>query len=511
MAKQKIKKRTAFRITPEIEARIVELSLQHPDFGAKRLLPLLSSENIDVSASTVYNILKRSGLSSREKRLSKLAEQSRRKRRPPAKKKSARITNEAAERIVQVSLQNPDYGARRLLTLLAEEKIRIPVSTVNSVLRRHGLQNRDRRLARVKAQEPVATPPPKGVEISPPQAVQAPTPAERPAPISERIVEKVKPSRNLLIPSITQRAVTGRPWFITVINSVLICLIVLLGFHTWHNVSQARLAPDTAALIPHAKESVAPNPEALPAPVSDFRLISKRNLFNAAKSIEPTSPKAIPVEKLVPAQKELGLKLVGTVVAYDSRLSRAFIDNRRTSKQEVYGEGDKVGDARIKKVLRNRVIIATKEGDRLLTVRIAASGNSNQTYSAGPEVSRASMPRSQSPGRPLNSARVRHISLNRQEVENSLANVDQVLQELTLTPYMRFQKPAGFRISNLSADSIFKKMGLSSWDVIVGINDQTITSPDQAADFLQTLAEADEVTIKARRRLRTRRIILSIQ
>ena len=271
------------------------------------------------------------------------------------------------------------------------------------------------------------------------------------------------------------------------------------------------MTPDTAALIPHAKEIVAPNPEAVPVPVSDFRLISKRNLFNAAKSIEPTSPKAIPVEKLAPAQKELGLKLVGTVVAYDSRLSRAFIDNRRTRKQEVYGEGDTVGDARIKKVLRNRVIIATKEGDRLLTVQIAVSGNSNETYSAAPQLSSASMPRSQSPGRPLNSARVRHISLNRQEVENSLANVDQVLQELTLTPYMRFQKPAGFRISNLSADSIFKKMGLSSWDVIVGINDQTITSPDQAADFLQTLAEADEVTIRARHRLRTRRIILNFE
>jgi type II secretion system protein C len=161
--------------------------------------------------------------------------------------------------------------------------------------------------------------------------------------------------------------------------------------------------------------------------------------------------------------------------------------------------------------LRNKVIIATKEGDRLLTVRIAASGKSNETYSSAPQLSRASVPQSQSHGRPSNSARVRHISLDRQEVEDSLANVDQLLQELTLTPYMRFQKPAGFRISNLSRDSIFNKMGLSSRDVIVGINDQKITSPDQAAEFLQTLAEGDKVTIRARRRLRTRRIILNFE
>ena len=132
MATPKIKKKTVSRITPEVEVRIVALSLQNPEFGAKRLMPLLSVENIDVSASTVYNLLKRNGLSSREKRLSKLAEQSRKMSEPAARKKSTRITDEVAERIVQVSLQNPDYGARRLLPFLAEEKIRLPsVSTKN--------------------------------------------------------------------------------------------------------------------------------------------------------------------------------------------------------------------------------------------------------------------------------------------------------------------------------------------------------------------------------------------
>jgi type II secretory pathway component PulC len=47
--------------------------------------------------------------------------------------------------------------------------------------------------------------------------------------------------------------------------------------------------------------------------------------------------------------------------------------------------------------------------------------------------------------------------------------------------------------------------------VIVGINDQKITSPDQAAEFFATIADGDEVTIRARRRLRTRRINLTIE
>jgi type II secretion system protein C len=260
-----------------------------------------------------------------------------------------------------------------------------------------------------------------------------------------------------------------------------------------------------------APANIAARPEKATPPLSDYRMISEGNLFNVSKEEAPGPKKEIAVEKLSLAQKGLGMQLVGTVVAYDSRLSRAFIDNRKTRKQEAYREGDKAGDVLVKKVLRNKVIIATKEGDRLLTVEIEASGKRKNASSAAPQIPRSSTLRSQSPGSATSGARTRSISLDRQEVEDSLANIDQLLQELTVSPYMQFQKPAGFRISNISRDSIFSKMGLSSRDVIVGVNDRNITSPDQAAEFLQALAEGGEVTIRAKRRRRTRRIFLNFE
>jgi PDZ domain-containing secreted protein len=54
-------------------------------------------------------------------------------------------------------------------------------------------------------------------------------------------------------------------------------------------------------------------------------------------------------------------------------------------------------------------------------------------------------------------------------------------------------------------------MGLRSRDVIVGIDGETITGPDQAVDFLQRLAGGGEVTIKFKRRRRTRQIKLNIE
>jgi type II secretory pathway component PulC len=54
-------------------------------------------------------------------------------------------------------------------------------------------------------------------------------------------------------------------------------------------------------------------------------------------------------------------------------------------------------------------------------------------------------------------------------------------------------------------------MGLRSRDVIVGVNDEDITSPDQATEFFRTLGEGGEVTIKLKRRRRTRQIKLNIE
>ncbi len=72
MAKSNTGKRIASRIPSIVKARIVQLALQHPDFGPKRLLPLLNKENINVSASSIYNVLKHHGLQNREKRYARL-------------------------------------------------------------------------------------------------------------------------------------------------------------------------------------------------------------------------------------------------------------------------------------------------------------------------------------------------------------------------------------------------------------------------------------------------------
>jgi general secretion pathway protein C len=75
MARKKKTEKTATKITQSVEARIVELSLKHPDFGGGRLVPLLEQEGITVTTSAVYTILKRNNLQNKALRLAKLEEQ----------------------------------------------------------------------------------------------------------------------------------------------------------------------------------------------------------------------------------------------------------------------------------------------------------------------------------------------------------------------------------------------------------------------------------------------------
>jgi type II secretion system protein C len=509
MRKKVVKKKIAAKIPNSVKARIVELSLQNPEFGAKRLLPLLNSDNINVSASTVYNILRRNSLQTREKRLARLKEKTA-KAAPASKKRPTRITPEAEKRIVEISLDNPDFGAGRLLPLLGKNGIRATASAIYRILKRNGLQNRDKRLARIEAQQAVENPPPETNEITPTPAAAVPITVEQPKSSPATIREKVPPARFPLVIKKTERSKSRKSWFLTLTNALLLAVFIYLGFYTVQNFHNNGLETEAIDALTPASVRIVVHPATAVPPIADYRIILERNLFNVSKRENPAPEKQIAIENITPAQKGLGIKLVGTVVADNAKISRAFIDSSR-GEQETYREGGTVGEVRIKKILRNKVIISTSEGDRLLTVEIETTGKSQTTLTGTRQVIGSSTMGSQIPSSTHSSARTSSVRLDRQEVETSLGDIDQLLAELDISPYPNSVRPAGFRIDNISKDSIFRKIGLSSKDVIVGINDRKITSPEQAAEFLNTIAEGDEITIRAKRRLRTRRINVSIE
>jgi general secretion pathway protein C len=536
-------KKPSVKITDDVAERIVEISLQNPAFGAKRLVPLLQKAGIRVTSSAVYRILKRRGLQTSEKRLAKATETIAAPVFIP-KTFPEKIPPEVEDRIVELSLQNPDYGNRRLTPLLQQEEIFISASAVYTILKRNNVENRQKRLLKLEerlafeappapeAEGPQPAPEQLKIELPPavdevPEAVFEPAvvipeppedemsiPADMPEPVPEpAVVAPAEPERPPLRKAPVKPVKKWGNWVFYPLYLLLFVLIGYLGIHAFQVVQTARVETETGTVAESVTLGIAAKAQSsVSVPSLDgYRQIWERNLFNITKPKEPDSEKKISLDKLAPAKKDLGLELVGTVVADDPKLSRAIIDNRGIKKQEAYREGDTAGKVRIKKILRNNVVITTAKGDELLTVEVKESSKRATSYSPARQVGSSSFSEQQASVSPRRSARTSSISLKRDEVGVALADIDKLKEQVGLTPYMQGDEPSGFRVGNIAADSVLRKMGLRSRDVIIGVDEESITSPDQASDFFKKLADGGEVTIKLKRRRRTRQIQLNIE
>ena len=392
--------------------------------------------------------------------------------------------------VVEVSLQNPDYGARRLVPLLEQEGITVTTSAVYTILKRNNLQNKALRLAKLEEQR-TAEPPPASAEITV-------RPPDEPVPAPDHSDDATAPPRVTSVFKIFPKSSVRRPWSLSIPNLLLLAIVGYFWVSAAANFLQAGrepgLLPQPVLVETNAK------PEATVRPLKDYNIIVERNLFGGSGSETPAPEETVSLEHIPTAEQSLGLKLVGTVAGDDSATSFAIIDNKTSRKQELYHEGDKAGEVLIKRILRNKVIVDAGRGEELLALELQDSGK-RLDFSPTPQQQEKRIP---------SSARHRNLKLDRKEIEASLADTDGLIQQLNLSPYtLGTQK--GFRITDIPPDSVFTKIGLRSGDAILAINDVSVTGPEHAAAFFREVREGGDIEIRLRRRRRTMRISLQIE
>lgn len=130
----------------------------------------------------------------------------------------------------------------------------------------------------------------------------------------------------------------------------------------------------------------------------------------------------------------LSLKLIGTAIADDPELSMAIIEIRGTRQQSYFREKDWVGGVRIKKILRNRLIVDYgKKEVNVAMLQSLPGENETSAFASAPMADQGSVERTASfrlagnresiAGRVT--GRQNFVHLDRTEVETSLADVDQ--------------------------------------------------------------------------------------
>ena len=235
-------------------------------------------------------------------------------------------------------------------------------------------------------------------------------------------------------------------------------------------------------------------------PLQDYEIITERNLFGgSSQGLSEVQAEKIDIDEMPVAVKSLGLKLVGTVVANESRDSSAIIEDLSTRKQDVYREGDEVKNTQIKRILRHNVIINTGGRDEVLTMM--------EEESTG----KSAAPAPPTRGRPTPPSETSSIQLDREELESQMADLNELMQQVRIRPFMEGKNPAGFLVSNIKPGSLFSKMGLRNGDVIQGVNGATITTPDQAIELYESLMEGGAIDLDIKRGRRTQKLRYAVE
>ena len=281
-------------------------------------------------------------------------------------------------------------------------------------------------------------------------------------------------------------------------NLLLIALVTYFGVSAGLSLWGARLEVDLEASTTEVTASIR-KPAKL-SPLESYNIIAERNLFGGSQEAISTVPEEVSLEGIPVAKKSEGLKLVGTVVTGKSEENLAFIETRRSRKQEAYREGDRVEQALIKRILRNNVIINTGRQDEVLTMEPEENSKSS------PAQKRPVRRRQKGPAK-----RGGPIRLEREEIESSMTDLGELMQQVRVRPYLEGKKPAGFVVSNIKPGSLFAKMGLRNGDVIRGVNDEAITSPDQAIELYESLIEGGEIALEIKRGRRNQELRYEIE
>jgi type II secretory pathway component PulC len=100
------------------------------------------------------------------------------------------------------------------------------------------------------------------------------------------------------------------------------------------------------------------------------------------------------------------------------------------------------------------------------------------------------------------------LDYRRAEIMAAFNDINQVVGKVGPFSYMS-GRLAGFKIGSIPDKSILKKIGLGSHDRILALNNKPIKGENGAFEFFEQIAEGKKVTIKYRRRNRTRRIELN--
>ena len=293
--------------------------------------------------------------------------------------------------------------------------------------------------------------------------------------------------------------------YFTIANFLLITAGVYLCVSAFYSFITARLDFGVSLRVPSGQVSSGPM-EFSKLPLSEYKAITTRNIFNSSAGAAASAPVAEKVDIDALKQTELKLKLWGTVTGQDER-EYAVIEDTKAREQNLYRAGDSIQNAVVKLILREKVVLRVGDRDEVLAMEEVSGGRGGARSGLPRELSSMST----APQKLPVSSYPRKIRLQGDQIQQAMENLGQLMEQAQLRPHIENGQPAGISITGIKPNAIFRKMRLRNGDVITGVNGNSIESVDDAVKVVEKLSSGSNIQLQIKRRGREQTLDYSIE
>ncbi|MCP3871739.1 MAG: type II secretion system protein GspC [Desulfobacteraceae bacterium] len=222
-------------------------------------------------------------------------------------------------------------------------------------------------------------------------------------------------------------------------------------------------------------------------------IIVQRNLFKVQieKKIEPVkkqAPKEISPEDL--EATKLKLVLLGTVTGGEDIY--AVIEDKKVRQQALYQVGDTVQEAKLKKILRDKVVLFYQGKDQVLEMEVV----DKKSKKAGP------VPKELSP---------RSVPTKNQTAQGPPTNLSTMKKQIKFRPHFSEGQPDGMMVYGIRPNSVFRQIGLRNGDIIKDINGTPIVSSEDTSQLFSEIETQEDARLTLFRRGKVKELVYQVK
>jgi general secretion pathway protein C len=243
-------------------------------------------------------------------------------------------------------------------------------------------------------------------------------------------------------------------------------------------------------------------------PITAFEPILGNNIFHARRS------SGVPGGGPAPASAApLKLTLSGLFVAGDTKFAFVVGPDGRT--EQVYKPGDCIprnsaddpdnkdctpSQGRVSRILADRIVVSFGGQPTVFMLEEnpdEGGGPGNPGVAAAVVAPGAPPAAGQLPSTRNGNTIETHIPSA--EVEKAFENFAEIVKQARVVPYSKDGVTIGFQIQSIVPGSVFQRLGLQNFDIIKGVNGESLTSADQALRLFTVFRNEKEVVLDIQR------------